>query len=110
MSLTTSRPIPQFAWPRNLMEFARREGVADQLDPLLEMTHRVFDNAARVEVSLDPDGDLPNLHAITFHVWVRNLTVETIREFENRWYKERRSMFPGPDSCVIVLLPHWAKE
>ncbi|MFL5343070.1 MAG: hypothetical protein ACJ8F7_23300 [Gemmataceae bacterium] len=96
-------PKPKTSWPADLVEFARTKGVKHQLDPLLELAHRLYPNAA-ITVALTHDPDEAGLACIQFEAKVPEATAEELFAARDDWDLERLQLFPGPDPGAFVFL------
>jgi len=109
MSVATTPARAAYPWPADLLEFARREGVADQLDPILDLTRRLFPTASKIEVVLEQDHELRDVWAIVYNVWLDGMAVELYQAIKRQWQDERRQLLRRADPCLFVLLPSWSK-
>jgi hypothetical protein len=76
---TTTLPIPI---PSEVAEFATKHGVADYLEPVLEMTRRIFVNRP-ITVLLDEDPEIADLRHIVFEADCTGMTADELRQ--PRW-------------------------
>jgi hypothetical protein len=61
-------PATAWEWPADVLAYAAEQQVHSYLDPLLDVTRRVFPAAEHVKVYLDDDPDIPNDRHIVFEV------------------------------------------
>jgi hypothetical protein len=70
-----------------VLAFAKEQGIADYLPPVLAMTRQLFPDR-EVGVFLDNDPDIPDDWHIVFAVDVTEWSVERIVDAQCRWAQE----------------------
>jgi hypothetical protein len=92
-----------WTWTQDVLSYAVEHGFDQYLDPVLEMTKRVFSNARHIAVCLEPDWEIPDLWFVVFDVEVAGMSPEKASEAQWRWCSELpRECCLRPD-CNIVL-------
>src|SRR5437879_4353913 len=73
--------------PAEVWDFAEKNGVAEYVQPLLEMTRAVFPEEP-VNVLLEQDHELQDVWHIVFEVDTNNLELDDYSERHHRWIDE----------------------
>lgn len=96
--------VKQETWadlPAEVVSFANAQGVSSILPAVLEMTRRVFPNAA-LNVLLEADPEIANDAHIVVEVKVE-LEVPQALEARFQWHRELFGCCPAPQVCVFRL-------
>ncbi len=102
MSTATTKKT-DWIWPQDVLSYALEHGFDQYLDPLMEMTKRIFPSARQIAISLEPDWEIPDLWFVVFHVEVVDMSPEKASESQWEWCGELpRECNQQPD-CNIVL-------
>ena len=97
-----------FEWPEEVVTFAVERGFDQYLQPVLDMTKRVFPDARRIAVRLQPDPEIPDYWFVVFEVEVAGLSVDQMVELDRRWsqgYFAIRSPSPGNNMVLALESP-----
>jgi hypothetical protein len=101
-----SAPITAAAawqWPADVLEFAETSNVRQYLDPLLEVTRRVFPTARRIQVSVEDDPEIRDDRHVVFDVQVPAPDVPDYVAAQHRWSRELSRCCPAHLVCTIRL-------
>jgi len=95
--------VTQFHWPADVLDFAARQNLDEYLEPLLQVTQRVFSTAHRTNAILEKDPEIPGDWHITFEVRAPDLSSSDAAEARNRWITELFTSCPAPLACFFRL-------
>jgi hypothetical protein len=98
---TVEDRVEAWVWPADVLALAKEKGVAQYLNPMLDMTRRRFLNARQLRVLVEEDWDIPNLRAITFAVQIVGLNPEEYVKACHDW--DRESIIICPRSQVGIF-------
>ena len=87
-----------------VLAFAAEHQAQDCLQPLLEVTHRIFPTARFVRVRVADDPELHDNRQILFHVQVAGLSLDEARTADNRWTQEFFRICPPLRKFLFCLL------
>src|SRR4051812_48392465 len=90
------------SWAADVFELATHHGVNDFLQPMLDVTRRVFPTARRVSVRVEEDAEIPEDRRIVFVVEAA-LTATDIGEGQDEWYRELFRTCRSPQVWVFQL-------
>ena len=96
---TQTLPI---AAPRDLLDFAAAQGVADCLPAVLEMTARIFPGGLRAAI-VEDDPEIADDRHILIVVKAKNLEVTEGLEKRWQWHGCLFDCCPAPQVCVFRL-------
>lgn len=96
---------PSIQVPLDVLRFAAEQGVLPYLPGILEITQRVFPNAARYLVSVEDDPEIANLRCIALDVDV-NLPSDQYMEVRRQWRHEILKLCPTTLIHLIGLSVH----
>lgn len=89
--MATPTTATSWTWPAEVLAFAAEQGVTAYLEPVLEMTRRLFpDRPITAEVAADYE--IPDERYITVWVEVTGLTVDQLGDRSERWYAGLREI------------------
>jgi hypothetical protein len=77
-----ARPV---TWSPEILEFARRVGLAPHLDALVEATHRTFPTLRKLDVTLECDPEIVNDWYLVFEVEVPSADVPDFVKAKRAW-------------------------
>ena len=97
-SVRTS-PIPV---PREVLDFAAEQGVAEYLPAVLEMTARIFPGGLK-DVIVEDDPEIANDRHILIGVHAKNLDVPHGLEASGQWHGGLFECCPAPRVCAFRL-------
>jgi hypothetical protein len=100
---TLSIPGTAWQWPADVLAFAAEQGVADYLDPLLQVLRRLFPTAQRFRVLVEDDPEIRDDRHIVFDVHVPQEDVPDFLATTRRWHEEKFRICPAPLVCVFRL-------
>src|SRR5258708_1331448 len=80
---------------------AGREGVQVYLPSVMEMTERVFPDAARITVNVEEDPEIPDDAHLLFEVYLPAIDGEQYVDAKFRWGQELFLICPAPLVCVF---------
>jgi hypothetical protein len=87
MSMVTSTTSTR-TWSPEVLAHAAEVGVAEYLQPVLEMTLRIFPNALRVAVSVENDPEIAGVRFLVIAVDVSGLSADQAAAAQQRWTRE----------------------
>src|SRR5262245_27812906 len=93
-----------WTWSPEVLEFARANGVAQYLDPLLDATRRIFSHARWLKVYLSYDPEYPDWQTILFDVGVEPMPKDVRRQLDRQWGKEWQRIYEYPREPIFGLL------
>jgi hypothetical protein len=102
MSAPTST-ITTWQWSADVLDFAAQRRVEACLDPLREVTQRLFPTASSLRVFLEGDPELRDEWHIVFEVDVPKADVPNYLEARHRWTAELFRLCPAPLVCTFCL-------
>jgi hypothetical protein len=85
---TVEDHVETWVWPPDVLQLAKEKGVSQYLEPMLEMTRRLFANAIKISVLVEEDWEIADWRVITFAVQVRDLDPDEYVRFCHDWDKE----------------------
>ncbi|HEY1860959.1 MAG TPA: hypothetical protein VGG61_11420 [Gemmataceae bacterium] len=100
---TAAPTAATWTWPPDVLAFAAEQGATKFLEPMLEMTRRVFPNARKLSVCLEEDWEIANERWIAFEVQMAGLTPDQYVELHNQWSDGLFEACPAPQVCTFVL-------
>ncbi len=100
---TTTTTERDFEWPEEVVSYAVAHGFDRYLQPVLEMTRRVFPTALGIQVALTQDGDIPDLWFVVFEVIAAGMTLEQLHSAHQKWTRECVDICPVQPDCYVVL-------
>jgi len=100
---TVAPTAAMWTWPPDVKAFAAQQGVSDYLEPMLEVTRRVFPNAQRTAVYLEDDWEIPDVRTIVFHVLEAGLSSDQYVEARHRYLEASFEICPAPLICLFGL-------
>jgi hypothetical protein len=92
-----------WSWPPNVLALAAELGVTEYLEPVFEMTRRVFPNAHRVSARVEDDWEIANECWISIEVQEVGLTADLYLKRHEDWCKGLFEVCPAPNVCTFVL-------
>ena len=98
--LLTSPPVP--AIPAEVWEFARNQGVEQELPRLVGLSHRVFPTASRFQILLEADPEIADDRHIGFVLSVP-LDAEESVTADRLWIEGLHRLCPKEKVCVFRL-------
>jgi hypothetical protein len=101
MSAIPPLPSPSYPWPADVLAFAAREKASHFLQPLLDVTRRLFPTA-EIKVFFERDVSLPEEY-IVFEVQVPSADVPDYLAAVNKWHRETIAVCPGPQRGPFVF-------
>jgi len=81
----------EWTWPADVLAFADEHGLTPYLEPVREMTRRIFPGQ-QPEAEMTADCEIPDERYITLWVKVTDLTVEQLGTVRDKWYAELRDI------------------
>ncbi len=93
-----------WAWPPDVLAFAREAGVADYLQPLLEETRRLFPEAPPMRVKVEADPEIENLRHIACEIDIPYTGTSNYLKAQKSWIQALCRVCPAPLTCVFCLL------
>jgi hypothetical protein len=87
--------LAKLTLPTAVEAFARERGLAPYLPAIVEIVHRLFADAIRVDVEVHEDPEIADLRSILFEVEV-HWSKEQWRHAMNAWYRETGAVCPRP--------------
>jgi hypothetical protein len=87
--------------PADVLAFAAAQGAAEYLPPVLKMTQRLFQDARRIDLSVEADPEIPNDFHILIVVDTPRLDEDQYAEAKFRWSRELFEICPAPLVCVF---------
>lgn len=90
------------AIPQDAVEFAVQQGVSEFLQPLLEMTSRIFPDAA-IRLLVETDAEDGSDHYLVVEVKVGKMAVAEAFALRQRWLEELFEQCPSTKTPVFVL-------
>jgi len=84
-----------WAWPAEVLELARKEGIEQYLEPLREAVHKVFPVVKGLRVVLSRDFDPPYGRFLTWEIDVPKTDVETYLALTDAWRQAERRIVPN---------------
>ena len=99
---TPLAPTPH-SWPADLLAFAHKHDVERVLEPMREVTHRLFPMARDIRVFLEQDLADPTWWDIVFEVWVATDEYQQCRALRFSWIDEWYRIDPRPKMIPFVL-------
>lgn len=88
--------------PPDVAAFAAERGLTPYLEPVIQLTDRVFPGRRR-EVFVEADMEIADLRWIAIGVDLTGLSVDEMLARENTWTKEIFSHCPSTHVCDFVL-------
>ena len=92
-----------YQWAPDIVEFARRFDVDQQLDALREATLRTFPTATSFRVFLQDDPEIRDLTFFIWEVWVPQNDVPNFLMADRYWCDEFYNILAPPYQCPFVL-------
>src|SRR5947207_3098757 len=90
-------------WPADLIEFATRRGAVQYLEPLREMTQRLFPTARSLAIFKEDDPELRDVTYIVFEVRVPIQDVPDFLKADDDWLLEQRKICPVSRDYPLIL-------
>ncbi len=87
--------------PADVLAFAAAQGAAVYLPAVLKMTERLFQDARRIDLSLEVDPEIPNDFHVLIAVDIPSLDAEQYAEAKFRWSRELFEVCPAPLACIF---------
>jgi hypothetical protein len=100
---TVAHTAATWTWPPDVLKFAAEQDASKLLEPMLEMTRRVFPDALMLSTCLEVDWEIANERWIAFEVEMAHLTAEQYVDFHNQWSDGLFEVCPAPQVCTFVL-------
>jgi hypothetical protein len=94
----------EWQWPTEVVSFAITHNLDSYLEPLLEITRRLFPTARRLAVRVDKDPEIRDEAHIAFEVEVAGLTPVEAVAADREWGRELFRIHPSPRQHDFVLL------
>jgi hypothetical protein len=101
MTTPASAP-PAFAWPADVLEFAKREQVEQYLEPLRRELEALFPTA-EIKPEHDIDPELTGVACVAFNVTVPRADVPDYVAAYRRWHEAKRRVSPATVSHLFVM-------
>jgi hypothetical protein len=102
MTLATA-PLPLPNIPGDVLSAAEKDGVSADINPILEMTRRLFPESP-MSIVFRPDPEVEDLHFLCVEVTVpRDATVDWLVATEKRWIEETLTICPPGQDCPFTL-------
>lgn len=101
--MVSATPTPGTGFDASVRTFAAERGVTDFLQPVLDMTCRVFPDARRVTIRLEDDPELAGDRHIVVGVEVGGLDVARSVERHWQWSRELFQVCPAQHACLFGL-------
>jgi len=90
-------------YPADLIEYATQKGVVSYLEPLREMTQRLFPTATRLKISKEVDPEIRDRICIVFRLHVSVNEVPDYIAACHRWDDELYNIYPHPRLIPFVF-------
>jgi hypothetical protein len=87
----------------DVLAFAAEQGVTDFLQPILDMTRRVFPENRRIQAVLQDDPELPGDQHMVFEVQVGAMDVDRSVERHWQWSRDLFQICPATHACLFGL-------
>src|SRR5208283_723933 len=100
--MTAPTRAREWIWPADVLTFAAEHGLAPYLEPVLEMTRRLFPGRA-IATEVTADYEIPDERYITVWVNVTGLTVEQLGAAEDAWYAQLRQLCSRKNESLFYL-------
>jgi hypothetical protein len=91
-------------WPAEVLTFAAERQLQPYLDPLLDVTRRVFPTLRHLEVTVEDDPEIRDERYIVFWVKVPQTDIPNFVEAVHRWDDEVRPLCPSPFRYFFSML------
>ena len=98
----TAPAVRPFLGP-DVLAFAAQQGVMDLLQPVLDMTQRVFPEARHIDTILEYDPEMPGDRHIVVEVHIGPLAVSRSVERHWQWSRDLFRCCPSPSVCLFGL-------
>jgi hypothetical protein len=92
------------AWSAEVLAFAAQRQLAMYLDPLLQVSRRLFPTAESIEVTLESDPALVDHQRVVFDVRVPKPDVADFVQAVHRWSAEAFQLCPSPQAYTFCLI------
>jgi hypothetical protein len=94
----------EWQWPAEVLAFAAGKQMERYLDPLLQVTRRIFPSARRLKASVKQDPEIQDETHIVFEVELAGLTPAEAAAAEGEWTRELHRIYPSPGPHDFHLL------
>ena len=94
---------PPWQWPADVVAYAATFNLAQYLEPLRELTLRLFPTAVSFRAYLDPDPEIRDLTFLIFEVIVPECDIPNWLQAKHLWDDEAYRILPRPYQCPLVL-------
>jgi hypothetical protein len=102
--METAAPMTAaWTWRPDVLALAAELGVTEYLEPLLEMTRRVFPSLRQLTVRVEEDWEIADERWITFEVCDPSLTADQYLKSQHDWCEALFDLCPAPQVCSFVL-------
>src|SRR3954451_24407036 len=101
---------PPWQWPADVVAYAAKFNLADYLEPLRELTLRLFPTAVSFRAYLDPDPEIRDLTFLILEVIVPERDIPNWLEADRQWDREAYRIIPPPYQCPLVLRLRTTKQ
>ena len=91
MATPTTPTAAGWTWPADVLAFAAERGLTSYLEPVLEMSRRVFPGR-RITAEMAADYEIPDERYITVWVDVTGLAAKQLGDQSDCWYAELREI------------------
>lgn len=95
----------EWTWPPDVLAFAAAHDLTPYLEPVLEMTRRLFPGR-RLMAEVTADYEIPDECYVTIWVEVPDLTTEQLLTTQDQWYDELRRQCGLEDAYWFYLGMH----
>jgi hypothetical protein len=102
MSSVASVAATSYPWPADVLAFAARQQVSQYLEPLLEMTRKLFP-VAEIKVFFERDAEHPDEQYIVFEVRVPKAVIPDYLAADHKWRQETFRVCPPQFHHVFVF-------
>ncbi|MFL5243427.1 MAG: hypothetical protein ACJ8FY_15075 [Gemmataceae bacterium] len=100
---TVEDGVEAWVWPAEVIQLAEEKGVAQYLEPMLEMTRNHFQNARRLAVSVDVDWEIPDERTILFEVEIEPLSADKYVQTRHDYISKSFEICPANLICTFGL-------
>jgi hypothetical protein len=110
MMTTVTANAKAWTWSPEVLALAKKLGVEQYLDPLMEATLELFPTAREVRVYADRDVEIPDLEWITFDAHVPKSDIRSYTDQTSEWIRALYRVCPATlaHGFVLILIPEKA--
>ncbi len=99
----TAAPIEPFLYPDDVIEFAKKQGILDCLEPLRLATLNTFPHGT-LTIYFRPDAEREELDGIVYRMTVKVADEPDQMAAYRRWFKAVEGILPKPSKIIEPLL------